>query len=68
MSKQNNKKKKDDKIILIVSIIVIIAIAIFSIFFIKGQKAKDKEITYDQLYQDIIDKKVEKIEIGRAHV
>ena len=63
MSKQNNKKKKDDKIILIVSIIVIIAIAIFSIFFIKGQKAKDKEITYDQLYQDIIDKKVEKIEM-----
>ena len=63
MSKQNNKKKKDDKIILIVSIIVIIAIAIFSIFFIKGQKAKEKEITYDQLYQDIIDKKVEKIEM-----
>ncbi len=63
MSKQNNKKKKDDKVILIVSIILIIAIAIFGIFFIKGQKDKEKEITYDKLYQDIIAKKVEKIEM-----
>ena len=59
----NNKKQKNNKVFLIISCIVILALSIVLLSIYKGQKNKEKEVTYDQLYQDIIDKKVEKIEM-----
>ena len=62
MSKSNNDKKKN-KWLLYAFLIAIIVIAVVGILIYKGKKDKEKEITYNQLYQDIIDKKVEKIEM-----
>ena len=59
----SNSKKRGSKIALIIflTIAVIVAFVVFMIF--QDKNSKDKEITYDQLYQDIIDEKVEKIEM-----
>ena len=54
MSKSNNDKKKN-KWLLYAFLIAIIVIAVVGILIYKGKKDKEKEITYNQLYQDIID-------------
>lgn len=70
MSKSKKKKDKNFKIIFASCITIILIVAVVFGFMYQNQKNKEKEITYDQLYQDIIDKKVEKIEmtIGGATV
>ena len=66
-------KKKDNgkgKIILWVFLIVILIAALALFFFVQDKNAKANEISYDQLYQDIVEHKVEKIEmtVGGASV
>lgn len=70
MSKQNKEKNKNSKLLFMALIAVIIICLVVVVLIYQNQKNKEKEITYDQLYQDIIDKKVEKIEmtIGGAGV
>ena len=63
MSKSKKDKNKPNKWILWSFLAVFIVATIAGIFIYKGQKDKEKEITYNQLYQDIIEKKVEKIEM-----
>lgn len=63
MSKQKNPKNKNNKWVLIVIIVAFIVAAIIGIFLMRRQIQSEKEITYDQLYQDIVDKKIEKIEM-----
>ena len=63
MSKPKKDKNKPNKLILWSFLAVFIVATIAGIFIYKGQKDKEKEITYNQLYQDIIEKKVEKIEM-----
>ena len=62
-SKNKNDNKKSNKLYLIIIVALLLIAGIILIFMYQGQKAKEKEVTYDQLYQDIIDKKVEKIEM-----
>ena len=66
-------KKKDNgkgKIILWVFLIVILIAALALFFFVQDKNEKANEISYDQLYQDIVEHKVEKIEmtVGGASV
>ncbi len=70
MSKQKNQNNKKNKTILIFLVVALIAAIVITFFIIKGQKEKENEISYDQLYQDILDQKIEKIEmtIGGASV
>ena len=67
-----SKKKENGKgkIILWIFLILVIIAAIALFFFIQDKNEKESEISYDDLYQDIIDKKVEKIEmtVGGASV
>ena len=64
---EDEKKKKDNglKVFLIVLIILLILAAgtAAALYFLVFNKAKDNEITYDQLYNDIVNQKVEKIEM-----
>ena len=70
MKSPKKDKKKNAKIVLISFFITILIIVIAFGLVFKDKKEKEKEITYDQLYQDIIDHKVEKIEmtVGSATV
>ena len=70
MKSPKKDKKKNAKIVLISFFITILIVAIAFGLVFKDKKEKEKEITYDQLYQDIIDQKVEKIEmtVGSATV
>ena len=70
MKRPKKDKKKNAKIVLISFFITILIIVIAFGLVFKDKKEKEKEITYDQLYQDIIDHKVEKIEmtVGSATV
>lgn len=70
MKSPKKDKKKNAKIVLISFFITILIIVIAFGLVFKDKKDKEKEITYDQLYQDIIDHKVEKIEmtVGSATV
>ena len=64
MSKTNNNKKKgNNKWILWIVIAIVVIAAVSGILYYRWLQNKEKEITYDQLYQDILDKKVEKIEM-----
>ena len=63
MSKSKKEKNKNGKLILLFLLAIILIAGIVCIFVYQGKKDKEKEVTYDQLYQDIIDKKVEKIEM-----
>lgn len=63
MSNPQKKNGKRIKVVLMSILIVIIVAAIAFTLFQKNKKDKDNEVTYDQLYQDIIDRKVEKIEM-----
>ena len=63
MAKKNNKdKKKNNKLILFIIGALILIAAVVGIFAFQELKAKEKEISYDQLYQDIVHHQVEKIE------
>lgn len=70
MKSPKKDKKKNVKIVLISFFITLLIIVIAFGLVFKDKKEKEKEITYDQLYQDIIDHKVEKIEmtVGSATV
>ena len=70
MSNPKKNKKKNGKLILGTIFVLIIVAVTVGILIYRENKAKANEITYDQLYQDIIDKKVEKIEmtVGGATV
>lgn len=70
MKSPKKDKKKNAKIVLISFLITILIIVMAFGLVFKDKKDKEKEITYDQLYQDIIDHKVEKIEmtVGSATV
>ena len=70
MSEKPKKESKLKKLILAIIPTIIIIAAVVTVFAFKNKESKDKEITYDKLYQDIIDKKVEKIEmtVGGASV
>ena len=70
MKSPKKDKKKNAKIVLISFFITILIIVIAFGLVFKDKKEKEREITYDQLYQDIIDHKVEKIEmtVGSATV
>lgn len=70
MKSPKKDKKKNAKIVLISFLITILIIVMAFGLVFKDKKDKEKEITYDQLYQDIIDHKVEKIEmtVGSASV
>ena len=59
----SGKKKKNNKMITLVVLTIILVAGIVAIFIYRGQKNKEKEISYDQMYQDIIDKKIDKIEM-----
>ena len=61
MSKKKDKQKK--QIVLWIALIVILIAAIALFFFIQNKKEKENEITYDELYQAILDQKLEKIEM-----
>ena len=61
MSKKKDKQKK--QIVLWVALIVILIAAIALFFFLQNKKEKENEITYDELYQAILDQKLEKIEM-----
>ena len=61
MSKKKDKNKS--KIILWIALVVLIIAAVALFLFIQDKKDKEDEITYDELYQAIVDKKVEKIEM-----
>ena len=63
MNNSGKKKKKNYKIFMMAILALIIRAGIVAIFVYRGQKNKEKEISYDQMYQDIIDGKVEKIEM-----
>lgn len=63
MSKQKKDKKNNSKVLLIAMMVVILAAAVVLFFVYQNQKDKEKEITYDQLYHDIVDKKIEKMEM-----
>ncbi len=63
MKNPKKNKKKNWKIIVATIVVAIVVAATIGAMVMKEQKAKEKEITYDQLYQDIIDHKVEKIEM-----
>ena len=63
MNNSGKKKKKNYKIFMMAILALIIIAGIVAIFVYRGQKNKEKEISYDQMYQDIIDGKVEKIEM-----
>ncbi len=72
MDKNNNKKKnnkeKDNSfnkglIMLIIILILAVAIGVTLYFTVFSKNAKDKDITYDKLYSDIVDKKIEKLEM-----
>ena len=62
MSKKKNEKGKN-KILLWVFLIVLIIAAIVLFFVFQDKKDKEKEISYDEMYQAIVDKKVEKLEM-----
>ena len=60
----NSKDKKNNvKIFLIIFGIVLISVMTILLVIYQTQKAEEKKVTYDQLYQDIIHKRVEKIEM-----
>ena len=61
MSKKKDKQKK--QIVLWIALIVILIAAIALFFFLQNKKEKENEITYDELYQAILDQKLEKIEM-----
>ena len=61
MSKKKDKQKK--QIVLWIALIVILIAAIALFFFFQNKKEKENEITYDELYQAILDQKLEKIEM-----
>ena len=63
MKNPKKNKKKNWKIIVAIIVVAIVVAVTVGTMVMKEQKAKEKEITYDQLYQDIIDHKVEKIEM-----
>ncbi len=63
MNNSEKKKKKNNKMFTLIFLTILIIAGIVGIFVYKGQMDKEKEITYDQMYQDIIDGKVEKIEM-----
>lgn len=63
MKNPKKNKKKNWKIIVATIVVAIVVAATIGAMVMKEQKEKEKEITYDQLYQDIIDHKVEKIEM-----
>ena len=70
MSEKPKKENKLKNIIVVIIPIIFIVAVIAGIFIYKNKESKEKQITYDKLYQDIIDKKVEKIEmtVGGASV
>ncbi len=61
MSKKKEKQKK--QIVLWIALIVVLIAAIALFFFLQNKKEKENEITYDELYQAIMDQKLEKIEM-----
>ncbi|MCI8964760.1 MAG: ATP-dependent zinc metalloprotease FtsH [Clostridia bacterium] len=63
MSEKPKKENKLKNIIVVIIPIIFIVAVIAGIFIYKNKESKEKQITYDKLYQDIIDKKVEKIEM-----
>lgn len=63
MSEKPKKENKLKNIIVAIIPIIFIVAVIAGIFIYKNKESKEKQITYDKLYQDIIDKKVEKIEM-----
>ena len=61
---KNNEKKNNKKLlVLLVLTVVLIAIAGVLVYFLVFDKKDDNEITYDKLYNDIVEGKVEKIEM-----
>lgn len=63
---KKNQKKEKSKVkfyILFFITLILIAAIVASLYFFVFNKKDDKEITYDELYNDIIEGKIEKIEM-----